>query len=65
MKNIEVKEALKNTGVTHEELAGALRTDKKALENMLYRRELSPGEKTHLLKAIEQLEVKRRERRNS
>lgn len=65
MKNIEVREALKNTGVTHEELAGALRTDKKTLENMLYRRELSPIEKTHLLKAIEQLEVKRRERRNS
>lgn len=65
MKNIEVREALKNTGVTHEELAGALRTDKKALENMLYRRELSPIEKTHLLKAIEQLEAKRRERRNS
>ena len=65
MKNIEVREALKNAGVTHEELASALRTDKKALENRLYRRELSPIEETHLLKAIEQLEAKRRERRNS
>lgn len=65
MKNIEVREALKNTGVTHEELAGALRTDKKALESMLYRRELSAAEKNHLLKAIDQVGARKFERNNS